>query len=232
MALNNLAVPEGPESRIHEALIYYDSSLATHPIARLCRDGILPRPLALEFARAQYVDSTLWVAMLSLAKGKVKNHKLSEAIRKNILCEVGNEGVPHTTLCQSFVESLGESARFGTYENYAPVAAHPMEVMNVFDQAGDGLIAGWLLVSETLVPRLFQVFRPAFTQFHGADLRYLDEHITVDADEHSKWMLEAALEIAETPEGLEEVLQGMALGGRVTLSVPDALYAQALLTRH
>ena len=212
---------------IHQAVSYYQTKLANHPIRPFCEKGLLSRALVEDFAKIQYVDSTLWVAMLSLARGRVANPKLSEAIRKNILCEVGNSGVPHVTLAQDFVQSLGIPAEFGDYQDYAPLTAHSVKVMNVFDQAGDGVIGGWLLVAETLVPTLFSMFRPSFQHHAGADLRYLDEHITIDAEEHSQWMLEAAVEISETEAGFKEIIHGIDLGARVTLSVPDALYAAA-----
>jgi len=102
----------------------------------------------------------------------------------------------------------------------------------------EGKLAGWLLAQESLVPVLFEVFRPAFAKIKGVDLTYLDEHIRVDADEHAKWMLDgvlALLEKSRTDHGsewgetiLKGVLYGIDLAGRVTLSVPDILYGMAL----
>lgn len=100
--------------------------------------------------------------------------------------------------------------------------------MNAFDCTSDGVIAGWLLVAETLVPTLFSLFRPAFRRSPSVDLRYLDEHIAVDSDEHARWMHDAALEIAQTEGGFRSVIQGIHLGGRATLSVPDALFSKTV----
>jgi pyrroloquinoline quinone (PQQ) biosynthesis protein C len=220
---------KSPIERIQHAVEFYREGLAQHPVAQLCADGALSRKLLQEFARIQYVDSTLWVAMLSLAKGRVKHARLKRAITENILCESGHVGTPHTTLCQRFVESLGTTAEFGDYRVYAPMTAHSVEVMNVFDRGGDGIISGWLLAAESLVPTLFSVFRPAFAQVPGADLTYLDEHIHVDAEEHAQWMCEAAQEISTTEEGFRSVMSRVEIGGRVTWSGPDAIYARTLL---
>jgi hypothetical protein len=103
---------KSPIERIQHAVEFYREGLAQHPVAQLCADGALSRKLLQEFARIQYVDSTLWVAMLSLAKGRVKHARLKRAITENILCESGHVGTPHTTLCQRFVESLGTTAEF------------------------------------------------------------------------------------------------------------------------
>jgi len=210
-------------------LAQYRNELSEHPVRELCESNALPKNLAEDFAKIQYVDSTLWVAMLALAKGKVESPRLKEAIRKNILCEVGNDGVPHVMMCKSFVQSLGVVAEFGDYQDYAPMTAHSVSVMNVFDYASDGFIAGWLLVAESLVPDLFSMFRSVYRDYPNADLQYLDEHISVDADEHSQWMLEAAIEISMgSAHARQDVVSGMGLGARALLSVPDAIYAKAI----
>lgn len=215
------------QNKLQAQIADYVRMLSRHPVRTLAEAGRISRTLLEEFAKAQYVDSSLWVTMLSLAKGRVRSKKLSEAITKNILCETGHDGLPHITSCQRFVESLGIEATFGESHGYAPLASHALRVMNAFDHGSEGIIAGWLLVAETLVPELFKMFRPAFLAIQGVDLHYLDEHIAVDADEHALWMMEAACELA-TEGNLIDVEIGIALGGRVLLSVPDALYAKAL----
>ncbi len=92
---------------LERALTRYRVQLETHPIRPLCDRASLPRPVLEAFARAQFVDSTIWVAMLALIKGHVLSPVLQEAVRKNILDEVGASGIPHVTLCQRFVESVG-----------------------------------------------------------------------------------------------------------------------------
>src|SRR6185437_9820748 len=108
----------------------------------------------------------------------------------------------------------------------------PVAVMNSVSALTEEEIAGWILAAEALVPHMFAMFLRAFERIKGSDLTYLREHISVDSDEHSQWMLEAARELLDRP-GTEErsfqgILDGLDIGARVALSIPDALYAKAL----
>lgn len=134
-------------------------------------------------------------------------------------------------MCKEFVESLGEPTFYGDYIEYAPRSAHAVEVMNGLTGMTEAEMSGWLLAAETLVPVFFGIFRPAFAQIHGVDLRYLDEHISVDADEHSQWMNEAVQELlVKDKSSFEQILNGIRIGGRLTVSIPDVLYARTLRT--
>jgi len=202
--------------------------LESHPIARLCAMGTVPESILRDWARIQYVDSTLWIPMLALAKGQTKSPRLLQALKANIRCEAGDDGIPHVTLCREFVESLGEPTYYGNYQDYAPLAAHSVGVMNALASMSEEEMAGWLMATETLVPTFFAIFRPGFARIPGADLRYLDEHIAVDSDEHAEWMNESVHELLKNETSYERLLAGIRLGGRVMLSIPDALYARTL----
>jgi pyrroloquinoline quinone (PQQ) biosynthesis protein C len=220
--------PDRVAAKLQEAVNRYRADLENHPIAKRAREGQLSRRILQEFARIQFVDSTLWIPMLSLIKGRVKEPRLLKAVTDNILCESGYAGTPHTTICAEFVKSVGVSPFYGDCQTYSPLSMHPVEVMNAITGMSEAEICGWLLVAESLVPTLFQVFRPAFARLPGADLTYLDEHIAVDSDDHAQWMLEGALALVAKSDCLEEILAGIHIGGRVTISIPDVLYSRVL----
>jgi hypothetical protein len=98
--------------------------------------------------------------------------------------------------------------------------------MNGMMSLSEEEIAGWLMAAETLVPVFFQIFRPAFARFPGADLRYLDVHIEVDSSEHSQWMNEAVQELLKDEISFNRILAGIDIGGRLLLSIPDLLYTR------
>lgn len=222
------SVLEERYQRLFETVQFYRLKLEQHPISDLIRAGNLPENILREFSRIQYVDSILWVPMLSLIKGKIKSPRLTRAVRENIICETGINGTPHTTLCKDFVESLGEPTFYGDTATYAPGSSFPVEVMNGMVAFSEAQIAGWLMAAETLVPIFFALFRPAFAQIKNVDMRYLDEHIAVDADEHAQWMNEAVIELLQDEECYRSILSGIDIGGRVTLSIPDLLYSKAM----
>ena len=192
---------------IHQAVSYYQTKLANHPIRPFCEKGLLSRSLVEDFARIQYVDSTLWVAMLSLARGRVSNPKLSEAIRKNIFVrwELRRPACyPRAGVCQKPRNSSGVRRLPGLCSSHRTFRKSH-ECFRSGRETGSFRVGSG---RQTLVPTLFSMFRPAFQHHAGADLRYLDEHITIDADEHAQWMLEAAVEVSETEAGFKEIIHG------------------------
>ena len=222
--------------QLTRAIDRYNQELESHPIVKLAKEGWLPRPLLQEFTKIQFVDSVLWIPMLSLIKGRIKEPRLLKAVTDNILCESGYNGIPHTTLCAQFAQSVGVSAFYGDSQTYSPLSMHSIEMMNAVMGMSEAEICGWLLAAESLVPTLFQIFKPAFEKFPGADLTYLNEHISVDSDDHAQWMMEGAVAILENSknqsQALAEILAGIGLGGRVTLCIPDVLYSKALRLGH
>jgi pyrroloquinoline quinone (PQQ) biosynthesis protein C len=237
---SNLVVPQIHENKniancittLQGVIYQYKRNLEKHPIAKLAAHGWLSRSLLQEFAKIQFVDSTLWIPMLSLIKGRIIEPRLLKAVTDNILCESGYHGIPHTTLCANFAKSVGVSPFYGDCHGYSPLSMHPVEIMNAVTGMSEPEICGWLLAAETLVPTLFQIFRPAFAKLPGVDLTYLDEHISVDSDDHARWMLEGATKLLEKSDCLDEILAGVNIGGRVTLSMPDVLYSKALRASH
>lgn len=221
-----------PIQEIRVRLRSYQQDMRGHPIGRVIRNEKLPQVIALEFATLQYIDSVLWVPMLALMKDRVSSPRLRKALTDNLLCEAGATHTSHITLCREFVESIGILPSFGDYRDHSELATHPVAVMNSVSALSEEEIAGWILAAETLVPDMFAMFLPAFEKISGSDLTYLREHIGVDSEEHSQWMLEAARElIAESGDprrSYKGVLSGLDVGARVALSIPDALYAKTL----
>lgn len=204
----------------------YRLALETHPLARVFAGAQAPRALVQAFAELQYVDSVLWVPMLALMKDRVAAPRLKRALTENLLCEAGARHTSHVTLCREFVESVGVSPYFGDFNAYSSLATQPVEVMNSVSGLSEAQIAGWILAGESVVPQLFKMVLPAFKRQPGADVRYLTEHISVDGDEHAVWMREAIEELLDRGTPLSGILEGVHLGGRTALNVPDALYAR------
>jgi hypothetical protein len=209
-----------------QRLDLYCQMMNTHPLFLLVARGDLPRPIVDEFAWLQYADSILWVPMLALMKERVRNPRLVRALTDNIACEAGVSGTSHIELARRFVASLGlKSAPAGT------------TLPDVIDNASqwtsftEGQIAGWICAAETLVPILFSRMRPAFAAIRGCDLHYLDEHIGVDSDEHSKWMQESIEQLVAGGTSVSEILAGLDFGMREAMDVPDMLYAKAMWLR-
>jgi pyrroloquinoline quinone (PQQ) biosynthesis protein C len=223
--LESTAPHRGLEIIQHE-VARYNQQFLTHPLAEVLKNP--PLALLKEYASIQYVDSVLWVPMLALMKDRVKNKRLKRALTENLLCEAGAKHTSHITLCKEFIQSLGISPQFGDFHRYSEMASHPIEIMNSVTGLSEAEIAGWILVSEAVVPSLFSIALKGFEQIHGVDTTYLTEHMHIDADEHSQWMAESALELMIEGENVENILHGVHIGGRTALSIPDALYAKYL----
>lgn len=200
----------------------YQKQLSGHPIAKLVGDDRVPDSILREFAIFQFVDGVLWIPMLAMMKDRVSNKRLKLALTENILCEAGAEGVSHVERCRSFIKSLDLNPF--TPEIYEYVSAAWKMLLPV-DGWSEPYIAGRMLAAEALVPTLFRIFSEGFRRKQSVDMTYIDEHIVVDADEHSQWMRESALEILQQdPNALEEILKGIHESAAATLAVPDDLY--------
>lgn len=209
-------------SFLDQRLALHEAMLRAHPFLELARNAMLPREILEEFAYLQYVDSILWVPMLSLMKERARSERLTRAIRDNIACETGMSGTSHIEMARMFIRSLGLDV-VGAGQNPDVVAT-----VSQWTTFGEAVVAGWLYAAEHLVPLLFGAMRPGFAAIPGADLRYLDEHIAVDSDDHSRWMREAIAEIIQDDPTHPDVLLGIDLGSREVLDVPDVLYSKTL----
>ena len=228
-----LLVEERIESRtekVEHALAFYQRQMRRHPLKGLIAENLVSHELGKEFMKLQYIDSTLWVPMLAIMKDRVFNPTLKKALTDNLLCEAGARHTSHVTLCAEFLISGGIDPYFGDLYHYSPLAKHPTEIMNSVIRMNESQIAGWIMIAEMIVPDLFMLFRPLLFEMN-VNLRYIDEHITVDGDEHGEWMFRAVEDLLKKGATEQDILDGIHLGGRVALSVPDALYAKALRSK-
>jgi pyrroloquinoline quinone (PQQ) biosynthesis protein C len=219
------------QSDLREILLLMESyvqQMRTHPLQLVFRDPSVPRQLVLDFAGIQYADSVLWVPMLAIMKDRAQHPTLVQALLDNLMCEAGAHHESHVMLCQRFLKSLGVSPYFGDYRQYSDLARHPIEIMNGVSGMSECQIAGFNLMSEAMVPHLFKMALPAFQRIPGADCQYLTDHISVDADDHAAAMIRAVQDLILSGSSVGEILEGMHLSGRTSLSIPDALYAQVL----
>ena len=215
---------------IFETLAQYRATLQEHPLLRAAQNGEVERPLLLEFALLQYFDSIIWIPMLAqMGARATRSSRLRRAINDNIGCEAGFESTSHVTLAVDLVRSLGvtdldEETRRVLVAREAKETAG-FWLSDSFATFGEPEIAGYLLTAETLVPILFAAFLPSFEAL-GGDVRYLVEHVDVDAADHSPWMREAVLEVATLygPSSLARIRSGMREAWCDTIEVPDDLW--------
>ena len=217
-----------PMGEVFLLMNQYIEQMRTHPLQSVFLSPNTPRSLVNEFASIQYVDSVLWVPMLAVMKDRVKNEKLYEALKDNLLCEAGANHESHVMLCQRFIKSVGVSPFYGNYNEHSNLASHPVEIMNGVSGMNEEQIAGFNLISEAMVPYLFKMVLPAFKRIPGADTQYLTDHISVDADDHAQAMINAIEDMIDHGSNIGGIMEGMHLSARTALSIPDALYAKYL----
>ncbi len=220
-------------SDVFARLDRYCTELARHPLLVAAQHDQLSPEILLELAFHQYADSILWIPMLAQMKAKaVRSPRLARAIRDNIGHEAGLDGVSHVTLAASFMRSLGVKDGAGFP---AATLGHTVGewLTDEFAEVTEAGIAGWLLTSETLVPRLFAAIAPSFAQRAGCDTRYFTEHIAVDGDEHSTWMAEAVVEVIAIygPDAAADVAGGMEAAWDEAIEVPDTLWRRQCASR-
>ncbi|HSO38625.1 MAG TPA: iron-containing redox enzyme family protein [Labilithrix sp.] len=210
---------------IFRRLAEHDAELAQHPMLTAAREGELTAETLRDFAFHQLSDSILWIPMLAQMKSKaVRSRRLRRAIEDNIAHEAGLGGVSHVTLAVALMRSLGvrDLGRFPTvtFEESAS-----LWVSDDFASFGEAEVAGFLLCAETLVPRLFAAMLPAFERL-GCDTRYFVEHVAIDGDEHSTWMAEAVLDVANEygPSCVAELSAGLEDAWQEVREVPDGLW--------
>jgi hypothetical protein len=216
---------------IFDTLAEYRAALVEHPLLRAAKKGELSEPLLREFALHQYFDSIVWIPMLAQMGSKaVRSERLRRAIHDNIGHEAGLGLAPsHVTLAVELVRSLGvkdldeETRRALVARETGETAGFWLS--DTFATSGEPEIAGYLVTAETLVPILFASFLPCFEKL-GGDVRYLAEHIEVDAVEHASWMREAVAEVALLygPTSIKRIRAGMNEAWIETNAVPDDLW--------
>jgi pyrroloquinoline quinone (PQQ) biosynthesis protein C len=218
---------------IFDLLGNYRDELARHPLMEAARNGQLSTEILLALACYQYTDSILWIPMLAQMKElAVRSKRLRVAIEDNIAHEAGLGGVSHVTLAVRMMRSLG--VRELDALSVTPFASSATTwLTDDFANQTEGLIAGWLLVAESLVPQMFAVVAPCYARIDGCDTQYFTQHVAVDNDEHAQWMSEAVADVMQIygPGAREAVIAGMEEAWQETREVPDSLWRRECATR-
>lgn len=214
-------------------LAAYRTELAQHPLVVAAQRGELSQDLLLELAFHQYSDSILWIPMLAqMAAKATRSPRLRRAIEDNIGHEAGLHATSHVQLAVQMMRSLGVTdVRAFSAEPFVKEASEWLS--DWFAEVTEPMIAGWLLVAETLVPQLFAAIVPCYARLPGCDTTYFTEHIAIDGDAHATWMAEAVAEVIALhgPDCLPDVLDGMADGYAEARRVPDDLWRRRCASR-
>jgi pyrroloquinoline quinone (PQQ) biosynthesis protein C len=218
---------------ISERLTAYRTELARHPLVVAAQAHELSTDLLLELAFHQYSDSILWIPMLAQMKSKAtRSPRLRQAIEHNIAHEAGLGTTSHVQLAVAMMRSLGV-----TDVRAFPTATFAREagewLSDEFAGVNEAMIAGWLLVAESLVPQLFAAIAPCYARLPGCDTHYFTEHIAVDGDEHAAWMAESVADVIAIygPGCLDDIADGMADGYAETVRAPDDLWRRRCASR-
>jgi hypothetical protein len=159
--------------------------------------------------------------MKSMAR---RSRRLRQAIEDNIRHEAGLHATSHVALAVDLMRSLGIATLDGLpIETFARSAT--LWLSDAFADQSEPEVAGWLLVAESLVPLMFADVLPSFTAL-GCDTSYFREHVSVDTDEHSRWMAEAVNDIVNIygESCVDQIDAGMVDAWQETREIPDALW--------
>lgn len=213
-------------SKITQRLSQFCHEFTNHGFFKFVQKNQLPISILKEFAFYQYSDSILWIPMLSQMKSKaVRSIRLKRAIEDNIRCEAGIGGISHITMAKDFMRSLQikNIDEFPT-ETFARSAS--LWLSDEFEKFSEPEVAGWLLVAETLVPIMFLKMKEAYRHLPESSLQYFEEHIDVDSEQHSAWMMEAVEDVVKIygKESINQILDGMMDAFEETKEIPNLLF--------
>ena len=217
---------------IVETLAGYRAQLVEHPFLVAARTGELPAELLREFAFHQYSDSILWIPMLAQMRSKAtRSHRLRRAIADNIAHEAGLVAESHVTLAVALMRSLGVTA-LDELPVHVLADSAGLWLSDTFAAMTEPEVAGFLLGAETLVPVMFAEVLPSFAAA-GADTTYFTEHVSVDTDEHSTWMIESVEDVLDAygARATAEIAVGMADAWHETIEIPERLWRARCASR-
>lgn len=198
-------------SAVNKILTLGESTIMNHAIVLRIREEKLPKELLNVILKCFYADGLWWVSALQYMHKYARNERFKKALLDNLNCETGTDGgIAHMLLLNNFFESIMLSAdmKDSVYAKAIRRAQHENKILRRSTEAQK---AGFMLVTEHLFPTLLSCVRPAIiSNYPDCDMDYIDEHIEVDADEHSIWMKESVMEIiVSNLEFTNEVIQGM-----------------------
>lgn len=161
----------------------------------------------------QLGTATIWPGFLAGCAGRVQNPALQDALRLNACCEIGaNEGsMGHVSLALSFCLSQGIAP-----DMLVSWPTNPKNQASMVNMVGillkpEMTIAGWMYANEFLAGVMFQAFLPAFAAATGPAIRYMQEHVDVDGDEHAKQIWDSVEECLSSGHNLQDFLRGLNL---------------------
>src|SRR3989344_4584330 len=196
---------------VNELLSSGESKILNHPIVPPINQGKLSKEVLDVILKCFYADGLWWVGALQHMHKNARNERFKKALLDNLNCETGaSGGQPHMLLLNNFFESIILTADMKDYV-YAQAIKRAQEENKMLRKATEPQKAGFMLATEHLFPTLLSSVRPSII-FHypDCDMAYIDEHIEVDADEHSIWMKESVMEILHSNiEFLDEVKHGV-----------------------
>lgn len=207
--------------RIREAIHTAKSRVGSHPIGKVQ----LTLAALREFAIVQYHDTMQWLAWFVIMRDMVTDPVVKTALQSNFESEAGNiSQVSHMTLCLRFLRSVGLEPGAAIGGGVPESGKHAAAMIHMIPSLDQAQVAGWVLGVEDLVPDLFKLYLPHYERQEGVDTRYLTEHITVDTEDHAKQLLAGCESLlAADPSCINNIIFGVTLAERFTLSVPDAM---------
>lgn len=196
---------------VNQILALGESTIKNHPIVLQILSGKLNKETLNVILLCFYADGLWWVSALQYMHKHTRNPRFKQALLDNLNCETGaGGGTPHMLLLNNFFESimLSVDMKNPIYAGAIKRAQHENKILH---RSTEQQRAGFMLATEHLFPTLLACVRPAIIEHYpDCDMDYIDEHIEVDADEHSIWMKESVIEILNSNIGLaDEILQGM-----------------------
>jgi pyrroloquinoline quinone (PQQ) biosynthesis protein C len=196
---------------IDALIISGEATIRNHPVVLKIIGGILPKKILNVILLCFYADGLWWVAALQYMQQRARNPRFKKALLDNLNCETGaNGGTPHMVLLDNFFESIGliGNMKDPIYKNAIQRAQAENKMLK---QATEQEKAGFMFGTEHLFPVLLNAIRPSIVyHYPNCNMGYIDEHIEVDADEHSIWMKESIIEMLNAkPECFEEIQYGI-----------------------
>ncbi len=182
-----------------------------HEVVPFITMELLTRAQLDDMVKTFYADNLWWVAALQYMHKAARNDRFKQALHDNIRCETGADGgIAHTQMAENFISSIGLKVSMQD-KAYNKAVTRAVEENNFLKKATEPTRAGFMLATEALFPIMLQIVRPVIV-FHypEADMQYIDEHIQVDADEHSQWMAQSVEQILTSgDEVFGEIVKGM-----------------------
>ncbi len=213
---------------IEERLQFYAEEIEIHPIVRLLSEGRVAASVLHDCAAILFRSSVLSVPLLSLLKDRVNNECLKRAFLDNLLYATGANGTSIVELCSRFLRSVQKGLLADGVDHAVSLPPADLDEMVFVSELSQAELTGWLLASEVLTPVTRNILLEGFRHLHDIDLEFFKEHVATNSEEHSRSITEAAHEILEETDCIEQILSGIQTGAQAELNLLDSIYAKNL----